>query len=207
MFAIFQRIIVKLLLSKRFEGFYYSSHQAVLIKMFSNYLNVNEMDPVLPGLLLEGSFLDYLLDAEIPLPAIQSTDIITLNQRIEQLSLDANTQALRLEIEKAKRQKLSTTVRRLKQDLLAPHPEIIKLRQDIDILRSEQNSNNYWLEAEIASNSVVTFCSLSRIHQILTIMSPLLMLPVNHSPDLNQLLRELACTLQQFCVEYTVSYI
>ena len=156
--------------------------------MFSNYLNVNEMDPVLPDLLPEGSFLDDLLDAEIPLPAIQSTDIITLNQRLEQLSLDANTQALRLEIEKAKRQKLSTTVRRIKQDLLTPHSDIIKLRQDIDILRSKQNSVNYWLEAEIASNSVATFRSLSRIHQILTIMSPLLTLPVNHSPDLNQLL-------------------
>ena len=36
-------------------------------------------------------------------------DMMTLNERIEQLNIEINTQTLRVEIEKLKRQKLGTT--------------------------------------------------------------------------------------------------
>ena len=165
------------------------------------------MDPVIPDLLPEGSFQDDLLDTNIPVPVIPNADIVTLNQRFDQLSLDTNTQSLRIEIEKVKRQKLSATIRRLRQDLLSPHPEIARLRQDVDTMRNEQNSINYYLEAEIASNGAMTFRGLSRIHQILALMLPQTTLPVNHGPELNQLIQELGRTLQQFHVKYTVSYV
>ena len=175
--------------------------------MSSNYLTNFEMDPIIPDLLPEGSFLNDLLDNNIPLPVIPNTDIVTLNQRIDQLSLDTNTQSLRIEVEKAKRQKLGATVRRLRQDVLPPHHEIVRLRQDLDIMRNEQNSINYYFEAEIASNRTLAFRGLSRIHQILALMSPPTILPVNHGPELNQLIQELGRTLQQFPVEYTASYV
>ena len=81
------------------------------------------------------------------------------------------------------------------------------MKQDIDIIRGEQNTANYYLEAEIASTSVMTFRILSRIHQILTFLIPNVMLPPNSNHELNQLLQELAQTLQQFRVEYTVSFV
>ena len=138
---------------------------------------------------------------------IPNADIIALNHRFDQLFIDTNTQSLRIDIEKAKRQKLNAIVRRLKQNLLSPHPELVKLRQDFETLQNEQNSINYYLEAEIASNSVMTFRGLSRIHQILGIMLPQAPPSVNPNPELNQLLQELTRTLQQFCVEYTTSYV
>ena len=146
--------------------------------MFSNYLTSFEMEPALPDLLPEGSFLDDLLDADAPAPAISNADLVALNQRFDRLSLDTNTQSLRIDIEKAKRQKLSATVRRVKQDLLSPRPETVTLRQNVDTMRNEQNSINYYLEAEIAGNSSMTFRSLSRIHQILALMIPQMTFPV-----------------------------
>ena len=175
--------------------------------MYSSYLTNSAMDPVLPDLLPEGSFLDDLLYTDVPVPTIPNADIATLNHRLDRLSLDTNTQSLRIDKEKAKRQKLSATVRRVRQDLSSPRPEIVTLQQDVDVIRSEQNSVNYYLEAEIPSNSVMTFRSLSRIYQILALMIPQMTLPSNHTPDLNRLLLELAHTLQQFRVDYTVSYV
>ena len=175
--------------------------------MHSNYLFNDEIDPVIPDLLPEGSFLDELLNTDVPAPMIPNADIVALNYRFDQLFIDMNTLSLRIEVEKAKRQKLNAIFRKLKQDLLSPHPELIKLRQNFETLRSEQNSINYHVEAEIASNSVMTFRGLSRIHQILAIMLPQVPPSINPNPELNQLLQELARTLQQFRVEYTTSYV
>ena len=150
------------------------------------------MKPALPDLLPEGSFLDDLLDTDATVPTFPDADLVTLTQRFDQLSLDTNTQLLRIEVEKAKRQKLSATVRRVKTDLLSPRPEIVTLRQDVDTMRNEQKAINYYLDAEIVGNSGLTFRSLSRIHQILALMIPQTTLSVNHNPELNQLVHEFA---------------
>jgi len=171
--------------------------------MYSNFL----MDPALPDLLPEGSLFDNLLYSDVTALAITHPDIATLNHRLDQLSLDTNTQSLRIDVEKAKRQKLSAIVRPVKQNILLPCPEIASLKQDITTIRGEQNTVNYHLEAKIASTSVMTFRCLSRIHQILTFLLPHVMLLSNSNHELNQLLQELAQTLQQFRVEYMVSYV
>ena len=45
-----------------------------------------------------------------------STDeVITLSKRIEQLNIDVNTQNLKIEVEKLKRQKLGSTLRQMKK--------------------------------------------------------------------------------------------
>ena len=175
--------------------------------MFSNYLSNFEMEPALPDLLPEGLLLNDLLDIDTTVPTFPNADLVTLNQRFDQLSLDTNTQSLRIDVEKAKRQKLSASVRRIKKDLLSPRSEIVTLRQDVDTLRNEQNAINYYLDTEITGDSGLTFRSLSRIHQILALMIPQTTSSVNHNPELNQLVHELARTLQQFRVEYPVSYV
>jgi len=56
-----------------------------------------------------------------PLPFLSadlfpSTDeVINLSKRIEQLNIDVNTQNLKIEVEKLKRQKLGSTLRQMKK--------------------------------------------------------------------------------------------
>ena len=73
--------------------------------MYSSYLMNSSMDPVLPDLLPEGSLFDDLLHSDVPALATTHPDITTLNHRLDRLSLDTNTQSLRIDVEKAKRQK------------------------------------------------------------------------------------------------------
>ena len=47
-------------------------------------------------------------------------DIATLNDLISRINLDINTQNLRVEVEKIKRQKLRMTMRNLKNDINSP---------------------------------------------------------------------------------------
>ena len=106
--------------------------------MYSNQSLDFSMDPALPDLLPEGSLFDDLLYSDVPALTINHPDIATLNHRLDQLSLDSNTQSLRIDVEKAKRQKLSATVRRVKQDISLPRPEITSLKQDIDMIRGSK---------------------------------------------------------------------
>ena len=173
---------------------------------FDQSLNFS-VDSTLPDLLPEESLFNDLIYSDVPALAITHPDIATLNRRLDQISLDTNTQSLHIDVEKAKRQRLSETVRRVRQNTLRLCPDVISLKQDVTTIREEQNAVNYYLEAEIASMSATTFRSLSRIHHILTLLLPHVMLPPNNNQELIQLLQELAQTLQHFRVECAVSYV
>ena len=108
--------------------------------MYQNNLLNLPTDPALPDLLPEGSLFDDIFHAEVPVIAITNPDIAALNYRLDHLS-----QALRIDVERAKRQKLSATVRRVKQNILLPCPEIASLKHDIETIRGDQNILNYQL--------------------------------------------------------------
>jgi len=96
--------------------------------MYQNNLLSLSVDPALPDLLPEGSFLDDIFHLDDPNIAITHPDIAALNQRLDHLSLETNTQALRIAVERAKHQKLRATIRQVKQDMLPPCPDIASLR-------------------------------------------------------------------------------
>jgi len=76
--------------------------------MNNNYdLSVNEAKLPMLDDSLNFNLTDLLASIE---------DTLSLNRQIEQLSVDLNTQYLQIEIEKLKRQKLKTTIRRVQQE-------------------------------------------------------------------------------------------
>ena len=152
----------------------------------SNLLNLTG-DPALPDLLPEGPLFDDLFQLDDPTVAVVHPDIVALNQRLDHLSLETNTQGLRIAVERAKRQKLRTTIRQVRQDMLLPCPDIVSLRHDIETMREHQNAVNCQFDGEITRLNTLTFRCLSRMHQIITLILPCVTMPSDNSYELHQI--------------------
>ena len=172
----------------------------------SNLLNLTG-DPALPDLLPEEPLLDDLFHLNDPTVAITHPDIVALNQRLDHLSLETNTQGLRIGVERAKRQKLRTTIRQVRQDMLLICPDIMSVRNDIETMRGSQNAVNYQLDGEITRLNTLTFRCLSRMDQIIALLLPYVTMPSDSSYELHQMLQELARTIQQFSMNYAASHV
>ena len=97
---------------------------------YNNLINLTE-DPILPDLLPEEPLFNELLqmnDLTMPVP---HPDIIELSRKLDNLTIESNTQGLRLAVERAKRQRLQTSVHQIKNDLDRPCPELIALRNEV----------------------------------------------------------------------------
>ena len=99
-------------------------------------------------------------------------DIITLSKQIENLSLNVNTQGLKLELEKMRRPKLGATLKRVKQDSIPLHRMVTQLQRDNGILRKQFSASDNIHYSETARLRVFTYCCLSRLHQILVTLIP-----------------------------------
>jgi len=155
----------------------------------NNLINLTG-DPTLPDLLPEEPMFSELFqidDLTIPVP---HPDIVELNRKFDHLSIEANTQGLRIAVERAKRQRLQVTVRQIRQDLSLSCPNITTLKNKLDQLRDHQNAINYQLDGENARTNTLSFRSLSRICQILVALIPCITLPTETSPEVRILLQE-----------------
>ena len=132
---------------------------------------------------------------------------LSLNSRLEHLSLEINTQSLRIEVERAKRQKMRASLKQLKQEISTPCPDIAPLRQEISVIHENHNATSYHLEGEITRLSTMSFRCFSKMHQILVLLLPHISIPSNECTDVVQLLNEFTRTLHQFHVLYEASYI
>jgi len=117
-------------------------------------LTVNEIDEFLanPMPIMEPLFL----------PETQMS-VNELSSKIEQLTLDSSTQALRIKIERAKRQKLKMSIRALKQQLSLPCPDIVTTRQEIENMQLNHATkrplrNNAIIAGVIQNPSTVSHC-------------------------------------------------
>jgi len=100
-------------------------------------------DSTLPDLLLpEEPLYDEVFQIDDVLKSTLHPDIADLNRKIESLTIEVNTQGLRLEIERTKRQRLQATVRKLKRDITLSSSDIQLLRNEVTQLRDFQNSVN-----------------------------------------------------------------
>ena len=161
---------------------------------FSDFLDM-PMEPFLPNLLPEGSLFNSTFPPENPSIISTQRDIVALSSQLDQLSLETGTQSLRIELEKHKRQKLRTTIRQIKQNMISPCPVTASLKYEFDVMQRNQNAVNFQLEGEITTMRTITFRCLLRVHQLVTRLLPHVMLTLDDNFELVQMLHELSQTL------------
>ena len=105
--------------------------------------------------------LDDSLNFNLTNPFPPSDDMLSLNRQVEQLSVDLNTQHVEIEAEKLKRQKLKTTIRRVRQESVPIHQVLVQLQNDNTIMREQLSAISNFYVSEIGLKSLVTHCYLS----------------------------------------------
>jgi len=108
----------------------------------NNFTNLID-DPVLPDLIPEEPVYEDLFQLNDLMTAIPYPDISDLNHKLELLTIDTNTHGLRIEVERAKRQRLQATVKQMRQDFALVNADIVMLKNEIAHLRDHQNSVNF----------------------------------------------------------------
>ena len=96
-----------------------------------------------------------------------TNDIITISKQLEQLTIDVNTQNLKIEVERLKRQKLGRFVRQLKHESFSSRQLITQLQEENNTLKEQIATLNNTMSSEIARVTVLTHCCLGRLHHIL----------------------------------------
>ena len=64
-------------------------------------------------------------------------DIDALNVQIAKLSIDLNTQALSIEIERTKRQKMRMVLKHVKRGMTPTDGYLLEMRRDVDIIKEQ----------------------------------------------------------------------
>ena len=66
-----------------------------------------------------------------------NNELNVLTKEVEQLYVDINTQGLKVELEKLKRERLGTTFKRVRQETTPIHRIVTQLQRDCDIMREK----------------------------------------------------------------------
>jgi len=173
---------------------------------FNDLINPNN-DPILPDLVPEGyndNDMFQIEDLIVPMP---HDEINNLTQKLELLTIDTNSNGLRIEVERAKRRRLQTKIKQTERNLSLASSEITVLRDEIAQLREQQNLINLQLDGDHARTSTLAFRSLSRVSQILSILALRNAPTYEPNSEIEVLLHELDLTIRQFGVFYQTSCI
>jgi len=93
-----------------------------------NDLNDSITNEVIPDLLAGGPFADDLFRIDDLIPMPEHPDIIAISRQLESLTIENNTQALQIKIEKMKRRQLRSSLRSMEQVLLRPCSDAASLK-------------------------------------------------------------------------------
>ena len=91
-------------------------------------------------------------------------DITMLNKQLEWSQLDTHALYLRIEVERAKHQRLSTTLKNVKREIIPQCRIMAQLQQESTFVQSQLNAMRYYYESEIARITSTTSRGLSRMH-------------------------------------------
>ena len=160
-----------------------------------------------PNLFPEDLVTDNLLTVENTQLKSLPSDLKIINDRLENLEVLVNTQSLRIEVERVKRQKLRSSMRQLKHETSISYPKVVALKQIMDNNSAQQNTTNYQLGGEIDRLSTLMVRCLSRMQQILMSVVPCVIVAPDDYHDIMRLLEEIGRTLQQLCVYQQTSYV
>ena len=131
--------------------------------MDSHLIN-NQEENVVNDIFLESPFLPDIFPMEPPRSKPSYLDLATLNSQMEHLSLTVNTQSLRIEVERAKRQKMRATIKQLRREMNNPCSEIASLRQEVSTIYENQNTNSYYLDGELTRINSMSFRCFARMY-------------------------------------------
>jgi len=162
--------------------------------MFDDLLN----DPDFPDLFSDESPALNITPADKDLITMLPSELKAMNDRIERLEIALNTQTLRLELERAKRQKLASIMKQRRYE--TPVTQLEALQQLTETNYIHQEAINYQIGGSIDHLSTVMFRCLSRTQQLLSYALPCIPITPSDHPDVTCLLEEIGRTLQQLCV-------
>jgi len=168
---------------------------------------LNHDDLLCPDIFIEDPMLTDLFPIGVAPPLQSIPEFNSITDRLESLEIAMNTQSLRIEIERTKRQKLRASLRQIKADLAYPSPEIHSLQQALEFNYAQQNTTNFQLGGEIDRTHTLAFRCFARVHQLLERMfSYHDVFPTEYN-EISRMLYELSGTLHQFGVDHQVSYV
>ena len=89
-----------------------------------------------------------------------------LSKKVEQLSLDVTTHELKIDIEKLKRKRLGTNLKRTHQSTMPVYDVIKQLQNDCNVMKEQLGAFQNVYTSEIAHLRIFSSCCLSRISRI-----------------------------------------
>jgi len=164
--------------------------------MFNGLLNDSDLPDLFDGVL----FPSNVVSTDTDIMSVIPIEIKALNDRVERLEIALNTQTLRLELERSKRQKLALLLKNRKPEV--PIPQLEVLQRAIDASQAYQDVINLQLGGNIDHLSTVMFRCISRIQQLFSFAFSCIQVTPSDQPDVSILLEEIGRTLQQLHVRY-----
>ena len=157
------------------------------MNFINNNINNDEGCPLLPEL--------FPLETVDLFPTFN--DIAALNDQITTLSIDVNTLALRIEIERNKLIKMRMVLKRVKQGMTPTDWSLLEMRRDVDIIKEQLGAIRNIYESELARIGLTTYKCFAWLHQILLAIIPCTTMPEAEHIDSSQLLYELLWSITQ----------
>ena len=157
-------------------------------------------DSDLPDLFDDVLFPSDVASTDKDLMSMIPIEIKALNDRVARLEIALNTQTLRLELERSKRQKLALLLKNRQQEV--PTPQLEALQRAIDTNQVYQDAVNFQIGGNVDHLSTVMFRCMSRTQQLFSVAFPCIQITPSDQPDVSILLEEIGRTLQQLHVRY-----
>ena len=172
---------------------YYALFLINIFSMFNELFDLST-NTAIPDLISEGPLPDDLLQLGDLLPMPEHSDIIAISRRLEDLTIENNTQALQIKLERMKRRRLRPSLRVLEQNLLRPCPEVASLRQELIATQENQNMINYQFEWDMTAMKLMSFRCLTRMYQFVSRLLPHQLLTPENNCEMTQMLHEISQT-------------
>ena len=174
-------------------------HQNNLYSMFE--------DPSLPDLVPEDTILNDPFGLDNLIMPSSQPDIVGIERKLDNMTIDTNTQGLRIEIERVKRQRLQASLRQVKRDLTLMNSEINGLKSELRNFHEIQDSINYQLDGEDTRTNTLAFRCMTRMNEVLSALVSCVILSPETRSEVKTLIQELTTTIQHFSVRYAATYV
>jgi len=133
----------------------------------------------------------------LPEPVLfPQNDLVFINQCLEQLSIDVNTQNIKLELETLKRRRLRRSMNQIKNEITALSQLLAHQSQKQVVLRSQIEILSESINSELACLTQRTHCCIGRIHHLLIATVPRIFMTEAEHNDIAQQAAELLRALQ-----------